>query len=334
MFEAFLIVPVALFSGAAGAVIIYKFGRKIASLDVPNERSSHSIPTPRGGGVGIWLAFMIVGILYTEDRMFIGLTGTAGLVGLLEDRLSLQPRLRLLLQLIISIVIVSMISTQPVSIMAVGLFLFWIVFITGTANFYNFMDGIDGIAGLTGVIGFGLTAFFAFAVVHEPDVALMSLALSAGCLGFLPFNFPKAKVFMGDVGSIFLGFVFAVFVMRLSVTINIFFCLIMFLSTFYADAILTIFYRWKDEENLMKAHRRHLYQYLGNECGVPHWKISSIYALTQAVIGLLALYAYTSGLVWQIVVFAVFGGIFITVYKVLKEVKPGFTTIAKKELSL
>src|SRR3972149_8133386 len=96
------------------------------------------------------------------------------------------------------------------------IFVFWIVFITGTANLYNFMDGINGIAGFTGVIGFGLIAYFSYYILNDYNLLLMSLILTAVCIGFLPFNFPKAKVFMGDVGSIFLGFVFASFVVKLS----------------------------------------------------------------------------------------------------------------------
>src|SRR3970282_96264 len=132
-----------------------------------------------------------------------------------------------------------------------SLFLFWLIFIVGTTNFYNFMDGINGIAGLTGLVGFGLMAYFSYFVLNTHDVFLMSAVLAAGCLGFLPFNFLKARVFMGDVGSIFLGFVFASFVVKMSVTINIFLCMIMFICTFYADAVITIYYRRKRGENLM-----------------------------------------------------------------------------------
>ena len=116
----------------------------------------------------------------------------------------------------------------------------------------------------------------------------MSMILAAGCTGFLPLNFPKAKVFMGDVGSIFLGFVFASFVVKMSVTINIFLCMIMFLCTFYADAVITLYYRWKRGENLMQAHRSHLYQYLSNELKLPHWKVTLLYAVVQLCFGAIA----------------------------------------------
>ena len=154
------------------------------------------------------------------------------------------------------------------------------------------MDGIDGIAGFTGFVAFGLLAVYSFFVAQKPDVVLISVVLSIGCLGFLFVNFPKAKVFMGDVGSIFLGFVFASFVVKLSTSVNVFLCLIMFLCMFYADALMTILCRWQRKENLMKAHRGHLYQYMSNELRIPHWKVSLAYTLTQLVFGILALFAY------------------------------------------
>jgi Fuc2NAc and GlcNAc transferase len=180
------------------------------------------------------------------------------------------------------------------------------------------MDGINGIAGLTGIAGFGLVAFFSFFIVDNVTIAFMSIALSCACLGFLPLNFPRAKVFMGDVGSLLLGFMFAVFVVRLSTDLRVFFCLIMFLFPFYADALLTIFYRWRRGENLMEAHRSHLYQHLSNTLGLPHWKVSIMYASIQLIIGVMALRAYQKGFDWQIALFIVSGALFLIVYILVK----------------
>lgn len=185
------------------------------------------------------------------------------------------------------------------------------------------MDGINGIAGLTGLVGFVLMAYFSYFILNAQDVFLMSTVLAAGCIGFLPFNFPKARVFMGDVGSIFLGFVFASFVVKLSITINIFLCMIMFLCTFYADATVTIFYRWRRGENLMQAHRSHLYQYMCNELRLPHWKVSLSYASTQFVFALMAVLAYNKkDIAWQIVLFVFFGTMFLVVYNFVKRINP------------
>ncbi|HZX48773.1 MAG TPA: UDP-N-acetylmuramyl pentapeptide phosphotransferase, partial [Nitrospirota bacterium] len=215
MLTALTILLAILFSAISSAVIS-KYSFRIAAVDVPNERSSHSLPTPRGGGIGIWIALIIVGIFVTGDIYFSAILSIAGLLGLLEDRFTLSSKIRLVSQFVISSFVALLFLGPPSSPLMLSLFLFWLIFITATTNFYNFMDGINGIAGLTGLVGFGLLAFFSYYILNARDVFLMSTALAAGCIGFLPFNFPRARVFMGDVGSILLGFVFASFVVRLS----------------------------------------------------------------------------------------------------------------------
>ena len=126
---------------------------------------------------------------------------------------------------------------------------------------------------------------------------------------------------MGDVWSIFLGFVFASFVVRLSGPINVFLCLIMFLCTFYADAVITIFYRWRRGENLMQAHRSHLYQYMSNELGLPHWKVSMLYAIVQLIVGIAAIWAYKRNIALQIVLVIGYGMLFLFSYKLIKTIK-------------
>lgn len=306
---------------AITSAVISKYSFRIAAVDVPNERSSHSLPTPRGGGIGIWIALIIVGIFVARDFYFSAILSIAGLLGLLEDRFTLPSRLRLLTQFVISSFVVLLFLGLPASPFTLSLFLFWLIFITATTNFYNFMDGINGIAGLTGLVGFGLMAYFSYFILNVHDIFLMSTVLAAGCIGFLPFNFPRARVFMGDVGSIFLGFVFASFVVRLSTSIEIFLCLLMFLCTFYADAVITIYYRWRRGENLMQAHRSHLYQYMSNELGMPHWQVSLMYAMIQMFFGVLAILAYQNGVTFQIVVLAVFSGLFVMGYNRIKRIK-------------
>ena len=265
---------------------------------------------------------MIIGVFFFKDNAFTLIAGIAGLIGFLEDIFTLSSRLRLLIQIIISALVAWLFLTMPLSLLTILLFVFWIIFITGTANLYNFMDGINGIAGFTGVVGFGLIAYFSYYILNDYNLFLMSLILMAGCIGFLPFNFPKAKVFMGDVGSIFLGFVFASFVVKLSVTINIFLCMIMFLCTFYADAVITLYYRWKRGENLMQAHRSHLYQYLSNELKLPHWKVTLLYAVVQLCFGAIAVAAYQKGLVIQLILLLSFSIVFLVSYNLVKMIKP------------
>jgi Fuc2NAc and GlcNAc transferase len=312
------------FSSLLFAALTARHGLKAGLIDTPNERSSHTAIIPRSGGIGIWLAFILVVILFTKYQTFAILAGIVGLIGLLEDRFSISQKIRLVSMLIISTLVVSSFIGIPASVIPILLSLFWIVFIAGTANFYNFMDGIDGIAGLTGFVSFGFMAVFSFYIVDNLDVALISMTLSVGCLGFLPFNIPKARVFMGDTGSVFLGFVFASLVIKLSTNISIFLCIIMFLCVFYADALVTIFYRWRRGENILIAHRCHLYQYMCNELKLSHWKVSLMYVLIQFVFGLLALLAYGEGVIWQIIVFLLHGAIFLIIYKYIKRISPGF----------
>jgi len=122
------------------------------------------------------------------------------------------------------------------------------VFVVGTANYYNFMDGINGIAGITGVIGLGLLGWFAAVEATDPRFITLSVCMSLACLGFLPFNMPTAKVFMGDVGSILLGLVFAGMVVWLSRSFFDFVCGVAFLFPFYADELTTLVVRIKDGE--------------------------------------------------------------------------------------
>ena len=160
------------------------------------------------------------------------------------------------------------------------------------------MDGINGIAGITGVVGFGLLAFSATLSAVSPSFVTLAICMALSCLGFLPFNIPKARVFIGDVGSILLGFVFAGMVAWLSKSLLDFFCLASFLFPFYADELTTMGVRLKDGEKLFNPHRKHLYQLLANELKIAHWKVAVGYGILQLVVGLSVLAAYLCGFIW------------------------------------
>lgn len=294
--------------------MISRFGQKVSLLDTPNERSSHSTPTPRGGGIGIWLSFALTGLLFTGEPAFALTAGAMGVVGLLDDCYALAPKIKLLLQVAVAVLVVALFAA-PAGFVAGW---FFVLFIVGTANFFNFMDGINGMAGLSGAVGFGLLGFFALFISEEPAVAVTAFSMAAACLGFLPFNVPKAKVFMGDVGSVLLGFVFAALVVRLSRELSVFVCLVMFLCTFYADTLITIFYRWREGQDLMAAHRGHLYQYLCNERGGAHWRVSAVYAVIQGACGLLSLAAYALGIVYQVGLAVLIGAAAVIFYRQVK----------------
>lgn len=232
------------------------------------------------------------------------------LVSFFDDRLDLSPRARLLFQFGAAAIVVLGAGFNEFSFLSLIYIPFWLLFIVGTANFYNFMDGINGIAGIAGVVGFGLSAVFARMADADSAVFFLSLAMSAACAGFLPFNLPKARVFMGDVGSILLGFVFAVFTFTLAKDLGSFLCFLAFMFPFYADTLTTLFVRWKDREKLSHAHRRHLYQVLANERAFPHWLVSCGYGFVQLVVGATMLWAWNLGFWVQLVVLVLYSVLF------------------------
>ena len=281
---------ICLILGGAGAWLISRWGKALGLLDKPNMRSSHKGLVPKGGGIGILAAFVVSSLLLNIPSGFCLPITAIALFSFCGDRIEFSPKLRLSLQFIAAIIFLFGINTAIQSRMS-GLLLILVmaVFIVGTANFYNFMDGINGIAAITGIVGFGLLALYSFLSESYSSFAVLSVCIYFSCLGFLPFNMPKAKVFMGDVGSILLGFTFAGMVVWLSKGLLDFICLAAFLFPFYADELTTMVVRIRDGENLLRAHRRHLYQLLANEKGVSQWKVSLGYGLLQLVVGVTVL---------------------------------------------
>ncbi|MBJ7251966.1 MAG: undecaprenyl/decaprenyl-phosphate alpha-N-acetylglucosaminyl 1-phosphate transferase, partial [Acetobacteraceae bacterium] len=197
-------------------------------LDHPNARSSHSRPTPRGGGLGIVVAFTLgMGILYWQAEyarlpvpQFLGVIGAAlaiAAVSFWDDARDLRFALKLAAQALAALVAIgsglelqriALPGLGPVELGALGplLTLFWIL---GCTNAVNFMDGLDGLVG--GTVFLALLILCIIAGHHGGwFVYLASLMLAAGLLGFLPFNLHPARIFMGDVGSQFLGFMVAI----------------------------------------------------------------------------------------------------------------------------
>lgn len=295
-----------------GAWMIARFARKISLVDCPNERSSHCQPTPKGGGVGILAAFVLVGIVSGVSLWFWGTMSVLSVMAGYGDRVELTPRLRLVAQLgLITIFVLGTWQSSVSYFISFPLILFWVVFITGTANYYNFMDGINGIAGITGVVGFSLLALYIYSQGGQTTLSNLSLCMAFSCLGFLPLNMPKAKVFMGDVGSILLGAIFAGLVYMVSHTSLDFVCMASFLFPFYADELSTMVVRLRDGENLTKAHRRHVYQLLANELQIAHWRVSVGYGIMQMLVGMCVLLAKPFGVMAVLAVLACWFGLFV-----------------------
>ncbi|MCG8565105.1 MAG: glycosyltransferase family 4 protein [Desulfobacterales bacterium] len=270
--------------GGLGAFFTPHWAPMAGLVDRPNARSSHTAPTPRGGGVGILMAFVAAGFYLDIPPGFWMPMAALSIVSLWGDRSEIPPRLRLILQFILALISIWSLPQMPWTL-GIILILPLAVFMVGSCNIYNFMDGINGIAAGTGMVGFAFLAIFAMVNGIAFEYVVFSGVMATACLGFLPFNVPRARTFMGDVGSILLGFAFAGLSLFISKNaMDLITCCGMILP-FYADGLSTLAVRAWDGENLTAAHRRHLYQLLSNEWGIPHWKVSLGYCLVQLGIG-------------------------------------------------
>ena len=299
--------------GVLGAWVISRWADTFALIDISSHRSSHEGTIPKGAGIGILIAFVVSSIFVRISPYFWLSLTILSLISFLGDRKEISPKIRLPVQFTAAIIMLVFSSPSSYMVSSIFLIIFFALFIVATSNWYNFMDGINGIAGVTAVVGLGLLAFYAYFSHGDNRVIIVASCVISACLGFLPFNIPKARVFMGDVGSIFLGFLFAAFVIMLSKNFLDFICLSGFLFPFYADEFVTMAVRLKDRENLLKAHRRHFYQLLVNEMGITHWKVSTGYGLLQLIVGLSILCIKPFGVIPVISLLVFFFAVFIWV---------------------
>ena len=279
---------VSLACGYCGALLMSKCG----AIDLPNERSSHSIPTPKGGGMGIVAAFVFAAIVLNISW---GIWVPASLLALISftgDFIEISPQARLVIQFSAALATVY----WWLDVSSLPLIAFFAVIVVGTANFYNFMDGINGIAAMTGFVAFGSLALFAYSIAPDRTVAMLSLCLACACLGFLPLNMPSARIFMGDAGSVFLGFVYAALCLSIAQSWADRLCLAGFIFPFYADELSTMIIRIRAGQSLLNPHRRHLYQIMVNQCGYAHWQVSLGYAVAQILIISILVSIRTAGL--------------------------------------
>ena len=305
----YMVCPIIL--GSLGAWFVSRYGQRLKIMDLPTNRSSHVRNTPKGGSIGILITFIFSSLLLEFSGFFWIPVVFLSLVCLLGDRVDLPISFRLFVQTLCTVIVLIFYFFQTGS-GHYALFPLMVLFIVGTANFYNFMDGIDGIAGISAVLSFGLLGFFIHSIQADVRFSLLALSIAFSSLAFLFFNLPAARVFMGDVGSVFLGFVFALIVIFVARDIADFFCMTGFLFLFYMDELTTMAIRLKKKESLLKAHRRHLYQILANEMGKDHWKISSGYGVCQLIIGSAAFFLRSYGIGLMFLFYAVCGMVFIS----------------------
>ncbi len=284
-----------------GIYIIRRLAIYRQILDHPNERSSHFVPTPRGGGGAIVILVLVTALISLKQidlnhgLIYITCAAIIAWLGWRDDVQSLSPKIRFTVQGVVAAVsiwglgyfkAVTIPLLGELQLGAVGLMItfLWIV---GLTNAYNFMDGIDGIAGgvaLAGGLGWMMLASHA----HTPFAFWIALAIAASSLGFLGHNWSPAKIFLGDVGSTFLGYTFAVLPLISSDKSGDALMLgTLLMWTFIMDAGVTFIQRLLRRENLFAAHRTHLFQRLVI-AGYKHSKISLLYIVLTLLAAVLS----------------------------------------------
>ena len=270
---------------------------RVGTVDIPGARSSHSQPTPKGGGVGIVLAFLVgIAVLYRyaafsriADPYFraviLAAVGIA-IVAYLDDVLYWPASVKLLAQVAAALLAVGgglslpflripALGTVPLGWLGPVITVAWILVAT---NAMNFIDGLNGLAsGVSAITCLVLAAIGAW--LGASFIYFAALILLAGIVGFLPFNFPRARIFMGDVGSQFCGFLLAVFAItagrfeavELSVAL-----VPMLLAGVLFDVAFTLVRRFLAGERLSQAHRGHLYQ-LAHRAGMRPVRVTLVH---------------------------------------------------------
>lgn len=262
--------------------VLRRYALARSLMDIPNNRSSHSVPTPRGGGVAIVLSFLVASPLLTffvdVPWPYIWALWGAGaliaVIGFLDDHGHIAARWRLLAHFSASIWALAWLGgLPPVRLLGVDFNLSWIghffavFYLVWMLNLYNFMDGIDGIASVQAV-----SACLGACVIYwlSGDVSLiwMPLLLAVAVLGFLYWNFPPARIFMGDAGSGFLGLILGLFSLQAAWTSSRFLWVwLILLGVFIVDSTFTLARRLLRGDKVYEAHRSHAYQFASRQFG-------------------------------------------------------------------
>jgi Fuc2NAc and GlcNAc transferase len=316
---AFAVAAVLGFGVAAATVwLVARNASRLGLIDVPNERSSHLSPTPRGGGIGI-VAGVAAGVIYLtavgiplDRNLGVVLAGMAVLtaLGVIDDRRSVPVRYRLLVQLVVAVAVVVVVGgvdrlplppplDLPIGWLGVPLSVLWLMTVT---NFYNFMDGIDGLAGGQ---GFASCAGVIIGIWSSGAVEL-AVVLAAACLGFLLFNSPPARIFLGDSGSYPLGFAIA----SLPLLAPQFgrpmalFAVAVGLTLFLLDPLETLIRLARARRRIGIAHREHSYQAIAPSRD-RHRRVTLALVLTGLVLSLGGGLSYhLEWLAWPVLVVA------------------------------
>jgi UDP-GlcNAc:undecaprenyl-phosphate/decaprenyl-phosphate GlcNAc-1-phosphate transferase len=307
----FLVVHALLLAALASVatLLAWAMARWRPLMDKPNARSSHVLPTPRGGGIGIVVATLIGWVTFWSAGFASRPAGAAefglaagavivALAGLADDRRAQSAAIKLGAQALAALVAIAaglsfervplpLLGTVELGPLGPALTFVWLV---GLTNAFNFMDGLDGLAASTAVIAAVFLALVAHQLQAGP-VAALAWSLAAGSLGFLLLNLPPARIFMGDVGSQFLGFAFAglgILLARHTGDGGGAWIVPLLLFHFLFDTAFTAALRARRGARLWEAHREHLYQRL-NRTGVGHGGVTLILSAMALLNGVFAI---------------------------------------------
>jgi len=271
-----------------------RFARARQILDVPGARSSHAQPTPHGGGAALVSAFTLGLLLAAQlygawDESFVTLAVSAlvlMVLGVIDDLCGLSVRLRLVLYslacLWVAATLLPTVDTENV-LRSGGLLLLVTLAMLWTLNLYNFMDGIDGIAAIQTVLACCCAALLSWLSGHGGHYALFCLLLAAAHSGFLFWNCPPARLFMGDAGSVPSGFLLASLALLGAVQGQLNpLCWLVLLAAFITDATWTLVWRMGTGQSFMQPHRQHAYQRLSRHWG-SHRRVDMLLLVLNAL---------------------------------------------------
>lgn len=265
-------------------LLYFRIADKFNIIDKPNQRSSHTQITMRGGGIIFPMAAMLSCIFFPAGtHSWILLAGIIAIstVSFWDDISSLPNKIRISIHLLS--VTAMLYATYAFSALPLWSILLAYILIIGTINAYNFMDGINGITGVYSLVILSSCLYFyhTLEVPQSPPLIVVSIL---ACLVFLFFNFrKKAKCFAGDVGSVSIGFIILTIILLIAIETRDA-KYIFFLALYGVDAVLTILHRLLLKQNIFEAHRLHFYQILANDQKMPHLLVSSIYGIVQLLV--------------------------------------------------
>lgn len=263
--------------------LVRRYALNHSVMDIPNDRSSHAVPTPRGGGLafsivitGASLVGFCLGLISKNVLLGVVLPAVIiAIVGFVDDHQGLSSKARIVVHFFsVSTGIYFLGGLPPLPLFGVEVnlgFLGDVIAVIGTVwllNLYNFMDGIDGIAGVEGVTVSVVMGTLWLLVGNQISDVFMYFVIASSVLGFLMWNFPPAKIFMGDVGSAFLGILIGLLIIETGTKAQEFLWVgLIMLGVFIVDSTVTLLVRLMRGEKVYQAHRSHAYQHAARRYG-------------------------------------------------------------------